>query len=188
MTCFSSKLNLKWRGENAKKVSLHEKSFRCQSHIVLLTFLRDCTNSSFITEISRFSSSTVLHGFVQREIMNKAPQLTSFQEIQYDVQSQKKELEEQKEKRQLDFTVPQKWKFLSRKVVRVHRWSFWNRDIVNWSLEGCHVAQWILQKNWHFGMHLFVLCPEGMFNLRICGMHHLLTVSHLWLGIFQIFP
>ncbi len=29
---------------------------------------------------------------------------------------------------------------------------------------------------------------EGMLQLGICGMHHHLDVSLLWLGIFQIFP
>ncbi len=31
-----------------------------------------------------------------------------------------------------------------------------------------------------------VFCPEVMFGLGVCGMHHLLAMSLLWLGIFQI--
>ncbi len=31
-----------------------------------------------------------------------------------------------------------------------------------------------------------VHCPEGMLELDIGGMHHLLAMSPLWLGIFQI--
>ncbi len=41
-------------------------------------------------------------------------------------------------------------------------------------------ASLCLQKHPHF-------CPESMFQLGICRMHHLLAVSPLWLGIFQNF-
>ncbi len=32
------------------------------------------------------------------------------------------------------------------------------------------------------------ISPEDMLQLRFCGIHHLLAVSLLWLGSFQIFP
>ena len=35
--------------------------------------------------------------------------------------------------------------------------------------------------------HCASICPQGTLQLGICGMHHLLAVSLLWLGIFQFF-